>query len=263
MIENSEFQNFPDNRPIADLPLGVAVRMHDLEIKTVRDILTTCGVSIAEDVATLGCSGVAAKDVMPVEAGKLVRSALAGTGVIFPCFVGRDRYCLVHETIGGLQDKQEQLHADHVNNVSRELTKDERKHVEVVESARRITARTVAERSAAAQELLRSGVGTEGKPVTAEEDSLLREMGIALVKPWTCPEHGKTLWSCRYCIAQAIVEGPLEVELRMDFDGDVPTDRCPLIEPREVEDAIEKAVHGNAIVLFARVARWTRRLARE
>jgi hypothetical protein len=84
---------------------------------------------------------------------------------------------------------------------------------------------------------------------------------------WTCPEHKKTNWACRYCAAQAVVEGalvPLYVlEAMHNEDGSNDDVRVIVADQVEANLAEHDKTGAVAAHLFARVATFTRRLARE
>lgn len=105
----------------------------------VRMILKECGVAKAGDINTLGCTG--AVKHMPIEAARALLLDFSGSGFGLPCFVPRSRYCLVHNTIGGLQDGQKQHHEEMVEKISRELTDEEHGKVKLIEASRRIRGR--------------------------------------------------------------------------------------------------------------------------
>lgn len=113
----------------------------------VRATLRSCGVEKAGDINMVGCTG-AVKSGLTVDAASALILDLAGSGFGLPCFVPQTRYCLVHKTIGGLQDGQKQHHTDMVEKISRELTPEERGKVKLVEASRRIRGKNLEERLA-------------------------------------------------------------------------------------------------------------------
>ncbi len=93
------------------------------------------GIETAQDMMDLGCTGLASKGIAP-EKIMAIRLAFGGSGIPIPCFVPPDLYCLAHGTIGGLQDNQVTLHAEHVAGISRPLEGKEKAHMELVTAAR-------------------------------------------------------------------------------------------------------------------------------
>lgn len=108
---------------------------HAIARANVRATLRACGVEKAGDINTLGCTG-AAKAKLTIEAIANLRLDLAGSGFGLPCFVPPSRYCLAHNTIGGLQDGQKAHHEEMVESISRELTPEEKGHMVLTEAAR-------------------------------------------------------------------------------------------------------------------------------
>jgi len=260
--DGSEGIDWTDRRKLEDLTFGVVFPEAEREVaaKFTYDMLVLCGVEIAEDISKVGCTGLAIHNLSVGEM-KHVRLGIGGSGCPLPCFVPPTRYCLVHETIGGLQEGQAPLFHEMVGEVSRELKPEEKKHVEIVESAARVEARTDAGRMSGARDILMSDGEEDGaaKLFIPESDRTTHTTGVInVVAPWTCPEHGATLWACRFCVAAEIAKGALEpVFLIM---GDTETLRAELVAT-EVE---KRSARGDTTVeLYVRVARWTRKLARD
>lgn len=144
----------PDMRLIADLTLAQVDSGQQVEAeegtgimvpkivtdealaKFLRDTFTACGLTTAQQILDWGCTGFSSQG-LSIEDVQKVRAGLAGSGVGLTCFVGPDRFCLVHNVIGGLQEGQEQRHPHTVAQISRDLTPEERSHVAVMETARR------------------------------------------------------------------------------------------------------------------------------
>ena len=259
-----------EDRTIEDMPFEGG--------EPVRDLLRSLDVKTARDIELLGCTGAKAKGLANEQITAL-RLSLAGGGVGLPCFVGIDRFCLGHNTIGGLQEQQEQRHRECVEAVSRPLTKEERGRIELIEAARRKQGKTLGERLVATGDILSGrelpdGFAADTPPI--EQDRVLpasvREgieqarrgevspVPLHALQDWECPEHKKTNWSCRYCVAQAIVEGPLVPEFAVK--NDVEKSAYPAAD---VMAEVETFDLGGAleITIYVRAARYTRRLARE
>lgn len=191
-----------------------------------RAILQQCHVSKAFEIELLGCTGAAGFGLSIGEITKL-RLGLGGGGVGLPCFIPPDRFCLAHNTIGGLQRDQEQRNPENAAAISRELTPKEAGHVALTEAVRHTGKGGTGEQMAAAQGAF-SGYGDMPRGVEMVEDPVeaaatmhredaesaedfRRRLFSKIRTPvFTCPEHDKTNWSCRFCVAQAIVEGELD-----------------------------------------------------
>jgi hypothetical protein len=252
--------------------------------------LGRCGATVAQDIIDLGCTGIAKHGATSLDIRKL-RGGLAGSGVGLPCYVGPDRYCLAHETIGGLQDGQAQRYPEQVAAISRELAANERAHVAVIEAARRQRGG----KGAAAEALTgrRTGedflqeVGRELTPAEAEVDltpGAVPATSAAVPTPvpasavpvvhapgelaFACPDHDATRWDCRYCVAEEIVKGSFQPQFLL---GHADTGTTVLVaDLTDVDaDAVEERVAKfneagvNGAVLYVKVARWIRKLARD
>lgn len=242
-------------------PSEVPVLPDEAAATRTRDILRTCGVSTDDDIVKLGCTGVVAHGLL-LEDAVFLRTGLVGSGVGLPCFVPDTRFCLAHNTIGGLQSGQEARYSDHVSIVSRALTPKETGHVTLVEHARRIQG---AGRAAEAAAVL----GGRGElpdefgavPAAMAADFALREREPTM---WKCPEHDALVWPCRFCAAQALVAGSLEpVYVMID-----PADQTPRELPLSADDVaarievLSQQPDRARVDVFVRVARYQRTLAR-
>jgi hypothetical protein len=252
-----------------------------------RAALARCGAKIAQDVIELGCTGIA-KHGANAEQIKRLRAGLAGSGLGLPCYVGPDRYCLAHETIGGLQEGQRQRHPEHVAAISRELAANERAHVAVIEAARRQGGKGAAVEALTGRrtsEDFLQEVGRELAPPETEIDltppapapapasvaapaaatpTAVRPAGEAA---FVCPDHDTTQWHCRYCIAEEIVRGALSPAFLLGHaEADTAVAMDDMLEAKgdEIEARIQKFDEGgaNGAVLYVKVARWVRKLAR-
>lgn len=293
-----------DRRPIDQVQFGLEAPAAEREdvVRRVRGILAMCNVEIVDDINRLGCTGLAEKlsgttyNHSVVEVGAFLRLGLAGCGTGLPCFVPPTRFCLIHNTIGGLQDGQQPLHAECIESVSRDLTAAERVHAGLIDKARHMRGR---ERDLDAQELLGGRRpedladvidGVQGGPdvVSAAEDEVERHVQPpievrpraatpAAAEPWKCEEHTITVWSCRHCLAQAIVEGPLEpvfaVEENFSSPGTDVSEETSVVADshlqvctsHEIDEKIKAAEQNmtTRLRLFACVATFTRKLARD
>ncbi len=279
-----------DRRPIEKAPFGMEAPEAEREdvARRVRGILAMCDVKIVDDINRLGCTGLTkiwtahaeeqwnpGIDGLPVNlfgCGQFLRLGLAGCGTGLPCFVPPTRFCLIHNTIGGLMENQAALHPEFVETVSRELTDTERATVGLREKARHMRGK---ERDLDAQELLSGrrlddvhevieGV-TGGPDVEEEEDRRPIEVRPreVTVTPWKCEEHTTTVWSCRHCLAQAIVEGPLEPAFITFTLKDGGSDADIVVQnPTQLETFLARR-DVRAVHVYAQVASFTRKLARD
>lgn len=207
-----------DERLIADMPL-------DGGAGTVI-LLTRCHVTKAYEIEQLGCTGAAGFGLTIADIASL-RIGLGGGGVGLPCFVPPDKFCLAHNTVGGLQREQEARHPANVAAISRELTPKEAGQVAFTETVRRTGKGGVGEQMAAAAGAL-GGFGelprgTELVEEVSEAPPISLPPGVPTLASYTpsftCPEHTKTNWSCRFCVAQAIVEGELDTLFCVQLPG--------------------------------------------
>jgi hypothetical protein len=257
----------PDVRPIAEMPFegGAATRA----------LLNRCGVQVAHEIETLGCTGARSYGLSIDEITSL-RLGLAGGGVGLPCFVAPDRFCLAHNTIGGLQNEQKARYPQMVGEISRELTPQEAGQVAYTEAVRRTGKGGVGEQMATAQgafsgfgELPRGAEMIEGEPSSRDElhEQMMGGVVTPAAKPFTCPEHTKLTWSCRFCVAQAIVEGELEPTFAVHFpDVEIGAQALKVIvslTPDETQNEIDAADMDGAEVVevYALVKTLTRKLA--
>lgn len=134
--------DWTDHRPLVDL---VFADGKEPNATNVRITLAAAGVVVAEDIALLGCTGLFGKLFVAqgfsasaaINTCAFVRKNMGGAGLGLTCFIGSDRYCLIHDTIGGLEKGQAQRHAEHVPAISRDLSDKERGHIALVEAVRR------------------------------------------------------------------------------------------------------------------------------
>ena len=299
-----------DLRPIESLTLGIDSPDREGEAGWVRDILSHLGCKVGDDVRGLGCTGVAsiAAIVDPVRVGKRLLIGLAGSGIGLTCFVPPSRFCLVHNTIGGLQDGQAPKWVENIPRISRELTPEERAKYALVERARRSESSSMSGAMREASDLLggwkkKEAVKSVIEILTEEDGGIVEEFAAPSPAPpaasssapvasssapvespgllrlvahaaqledevkrleaeaWKCQAHKKLDWKCRYCVAQAIVEGPLDLWYQTTV-----TDDDNLGAPWEgegVQAHIEACAHMKRIDVFVRCATFTRKLSRD
>lgn len=254
-----------DTRPIAEMPFGDGAADREATAAWVRQTLARCGVTIAHEIESLGCTGAAVKGLTIDEIQKL-RLGLGGGGVGLPCFVPPTRFCLAHNTIGGLQEQQKQLYPETAEALSRPLAPSERGHVEMVEASRRVRGSSLDDRLMKTADALRGRDLPPGVEAFdgVEENQPDKTVSLALsaAPPFTCSEHRQTNWRCRYCLAQAVVEGALEPVFAV---ASAPPNDAPfLLSSIELESLIEKLDKGGAdnVDIYVLVAHMERKLTR-
>ncbi len=235
-----------------------AVRMAAL-LET-RAVFREAGAETAQDIVDLGCTGLAVR--LHRTPGWLrriqdARANMGGSLCGLPCYVPPDRFCLVHNTIGGLQQhgntdgRQETRHPEGLALCSRELTDEEKKHAGLIKYGIEEMGRKAAGAA---------GLEVVGEPATPEEaPTRLSTLGISslVANSFTCPEHTTPEWRCRFCLAQAIVAGPFEPSciVRTFDNGHVDCQGAELSEVLEND--------YESVELFVRAAVWKRKLIRE
>ena len=254
--------------------------------RRVRDLLEDAGVTIAQDIVDLGCTGLFEEfqdfddcklgrgDACAIDLARYVRGHMAGSICGLPCYVPRTRYCLIHDTIGGLQEAgnkdgpQVIKHPDAILLMSRELTEDERRKVLGVEAKLAADAKqqALAEYGAEEVELLEQfGVATAR---AADRDAIQDELDVRGAScpippaPFVCPDHGKLEpdWSCRRCVAQAIVEGK-SLEVRVYANQYL----VGLREKKSLEGSLMDLQRGEveSVELWVRAAAWSKKVTRD
>lgn len=266
-----------DTRPLgeirfaADLPASDGATREGVEAN-VRDFLHRVGVGVGQDIIDMGCTGLVQSlcNLLVSEGGspdecrgralnaaKFIRRNMAGSICGLPCYVPRDRYCLVHDTIGGLQiagnfdGPQAQRHPEALPAMSRELTEDERAKVLGINA--KISAEA---RAAALSEYGATDIEDEpaGEAPTAPSCPIPQS-------PFKCPEHTEPDWECRKCIAQAVVDhaGPAQAEFHVN-DNHLGWDVLPTLT---ASLAKLEAGECTTVELWVRVASWSKKVARD
>ena len=242
----------------------------------IRETFKQIGCKTGDDIALVGCTGLAAAG-HDIERIKWIRENMAGSGIGLTCFVPPSRFCFVHNTIGGLQEEQEQFHADQVAKISRELHPAEKAKVTFVESVRRIKGKSKTE----TLQMMKDALGgkkipdevlkdldVDGEapaPVETDPHGVLDRPAIEMFK---CPEHGATMWGCNYCLAELVAKGPYTPNMlfAVALEGNsVLPDMVNNIKPDEIDDKIKYVDENGAdtAAVYVQVTRWSRRLARE
>lgn len=264
-----------DTRPLGEIHFAADLPDYSLErasIETkIRDFLHRIGVGVGQDIIDLGCTGLvhalanlaAGEDepCSPEECTKraldvagFIRRNMAGSICGLPCYVPRDRYCLVHDTIGGLQREgnfdgpQAQRYPEALPFMSRELTEEEQRKVSG------ITAKLSAEaRAAALSEYGATDIEDEPAAPAAPTCPIPQP-------PFKCPEHTEPVWTCRKCIAQAIAEGT-QSPVPHDIVGYGSTEEALM----SIDSGLARLAEGdlNCVELWVRVASWSKKVARD
>jgi hypothetical protein len=252
--------DWSDSRPLAELNFAIdapAEGRAELAAQ-VRSSLARAGVVVADDIDRRGCTGLIARG-LTMEEARFVRANIGGCGHALPCFVGIDRFCLVHDVVGGLQDNQAPLFPEHAAEISRDLTDEERAKVALVERARRVDDPNPLSRALKTRDLL---AGREGLEPTLPGNTFVADASL-----WRCPNHTEADWSCRFCLAAEIVAGPFEPSLLIVpafFDNKTTTDNLEPVRPSEVAERLDlfNKEEAHAVGLFVQAARFTRKLAK-
>jgi hypothetical protein len=263
-------------RRMADLPtkeaLDVWHGIHALALSKFTALLVgSCKAKTSDDIEALGCTGCAANG-LTIENAQFIRLGLAGSGVGLPCFVPPDRFCLVHGVSGGLQDGQSQQYAERVEDISRPLTPAEAGHNKLVSAARRGRTEHDTHSMLHGHELPKSWQAMDGGEGGAEVETFEQVVeglraagGIEPVRlgahTWKCDEHTETDWTCRYCLAQAVVEGELTPVVRVAGPMGVGEVMASDVDAKLVE--LNKMGSVDHVEVFVQAAKFTRRLARD
>lgn len=249
--------NPPDLRQLDEIPFRE-------EGDAVRSILRLARCAIGEEVIAAGCTGLVLKLVGgpaksladALEKARFVREHMGGAGFGLPCYITPMHFCLVHNTVGGLQRGQQQQFAEGIRLCSRELTAEEREHAAVVEAK-------------IAQDGLREGekhFGVEPyKEKVASECNMpppsANAVPVQLLSGYfRCPEHTEIEWKCRYCLAAAVLQGPLEPVTEVQIKSRTATRSTVEIERLAVNLDSE---NSEVIEVYVRVRRWARKLVVE
>ena len=249
--------DWSDKRVLAEIPFAqdftLSPEEREKRQEGVRQILSDAGVKTAEDIVGLGCTGLMLA-LAPDALQKVifVRANITGSGVGLPCYVGPDKFCLVHNVIGGLQGQQKQRWPEGVPLVSRELTPEEKKHADAIQ------AMLDKEAESELKKRLGNDVEVKRSPFPTKEDlramnmameeeivggavhkiggtvfphctdpthnhalaSLPPRNGFVLPDHFICPEHSnkEPVWKCRFCLAAVIINGPFEPILMVDTE---------------------------------------------
>jgi hypothetical protein len=221
-------------------------------------LATVAGVTVAQDIVDLGCTGLVlafsrgSTAVTAIGSAQYIRANMGGSLCGLPCYVPPDRFCLVHNGIGSLQTKgnldgaQVNPHPEGLALCSRELTEIERKYAMGVDA------------------LIDANAAHEAGASDRENEALHAEVvatptALALGDGFTCPEHRDPEFRCRFCLAAAVINGDFEpTRLVMIHDGK----SQKFVPGAKLDEVLASDDFGEA-ELYVRAARWVRRLIRE
>jgi hypothetical protein len=273
--------DWSDKRLVDEIPFAMGNSEQERAQADVRDTFKKAGCVTGDDIALVGCTGLAALgyDVTHIT---WIRKNMGGSGIGLTCFVPPTRFCFVHNTIGGLEDGQPQRNAEFVDKISRELSPAERTKVSFMDKVRRLKGKSKHE----TLELMKDVLGGKTMPDEVLE-GLRRDLGEAeveaamapmststfdpngvldrpAVEMFTCPEHSDTVWSCRFCLAEAVAKGPYAVNLILAVAPEgtsVLPDTINNVAPDEVDDKIKYLDENNVdtAAVYVRAVRWSRR----
>lgn len=242
----------------------------------VRNILRESGCVTDDDIVNLGCTGLMLKlvraPVLTISGNALamavrVRENMGGSGCGLPCYVPPDRFCMVHNTIGGLERGQSQRNPDGVSYCSHEVTGAQAAHMQAVQA--KITQEGLKEGAKLfGLEPVEDGgvlgavdpIGPEGE--LQDRSSEFVGVGDKLASRdgrYYCMEHGNTRlaetdWVCQYCLAASIANGG-SPQVQVVTPGHTPNSIATL--QRCLRDDYPE------VSVVVTVAKWTRKLVRE
>lgn len=232
---------------------------------SVRQLLGAAEITTAQAIIEHGCTGLFGK-LNSIEAVREVRDNMGGSQIGLPCYIGNDRYCLIHQTIGGLQENQEPKFAKYATAISRELTDAERGYRKVVENARR---KQGPNRMADAREMLQADEEARRKRHknggVTDQETTLPSSPPDLADHFKCAEHGELFLGCRFCVAQAIVEGPLEPKFFVHHGEATSIMLDDWRDGTAAQEKLDQLTDSgvNKAAVYALVASFRRKLARD
>jgi hypothetical protein len=271
-----------DERPLAEIQFAMEVQGLDTRAnasQAVRAAFAICGVKVAQDIIELGCTGLvlqlrhdAATGLQSpgdlewtrkaVQTATFVRQHMAGSICGLPCYVPPDRFCLVHNIPGALQlhgnmdGPQLARHPEGIPLCSRGLTDDERKAQGKI--LNKITGDAADEAKALGGEVVEGGQEITLPPLPKSE------FKINVVSPFKCSDHTEFNPKCRFCLAQAVAEGPLEPELEVftTKGGCSLGDNYAVSMNADLPQLLADPT-VNKLRAYVLAARWVRKLTRE
>ena len=157
---------------------------------------------------------------------------MAGSICGLPCYVPPDRFCLVHNIPGALQlhgnmdGPQLARHPEGIPLCSRELTVEELAvqgeiHRKIMEAAADEAKALGAEITASEVEAQDADplADTSKEPSTTGGKAPDGRSGRSGDASFVCPEHTEFTPKCRFCLAQAVAEGPFDPQIEVWISG--------------------------------------------
>jgi hypothetical protein len=256
-----------DDRPLSEIQFALDV--HDpvererISVQ-IRGMLALQGVKVGQDIIEKGCTGLVqpATAWLTIEEAKFVRQNMAGSICGLPCYVPPNRFCLVHDCVGALQlmgnadGPQLARHPEGVPACSRELTLEEAASVGAIQR------KMLQDAADAAKALGLEATASEVE--TSEVDPLAStSSGSDSLHGFICSEHAEFNPACRFCLAQAVAEGPFDpvVEVRVCSPQEAPQ-WSSYPDSRGLVHLLENSAITH-VELRVRAARWVRKLTRE
>jgi hypothetical protein len=276
-----------DERPLSEIAFSRDVYA-PLSEKIVRAAFAGCGVTVGQGIIDLGCTGLLlqlrrsahavaegtlahfghAKSVndadLIIEAQR-IRASMAGSICGLPCYVPNHLFCLVHNTVGGLQvtgnkdGPQSNPHPEGLALCSRELTPEEGGKLQGVQAFTQVEAAKEAVAHLGAE--CSDGADSLEADIDADFRGVAANACPVSFPPFVCREHNDFTIGCRYCLAQSIVESPLAPSMHLFAE---PARGTQLLQ-RELSTlpALLSSTDTDVVELYVRAVRWTRRLVKE
>jgi hypothetical protein len=273
----------PDMRTLAEIPFASDV--YDSKVgNVVRAVYAQAGLETAQAIIDAGCTGLAHR-LLAYRAAKMAhpdmlalalkdaffaRSNHSGAGFGLPCRVPPTHFCLIHNTIGGLQQGQRAGTPEELRFAARPLTADEAAHAQMIDGKVKGDAAAEAKQFFGLEEVVPEVVAeapalveVPPKRVFAPPKASPREVYTTPSQElfaWECPEHKETNWHCRYCLASAIVHGPLEPNVYLELESNSGAKSLePLIKLGALLHNANSSARVSACVV---AAEWNRELVR-
>jgi hypothetical protein len=249
-----------DERPLSEMRFAQDKDAPDTE-EEARNVFGLIGVKVAQDIIDLGCTGLVGRTTL-ADAQRL-RQSMSGSICGLPCYVPNHLFCLVHNTVGGLQTSgnkdgpQQNPHPEGLALCSRPLTPEEGGKLQGVQAF----AQEEAVKEAAAH--FGAEVNGDDAPIS-HGDSDFEDLPSCPVSlpPFVCREHNEFNPGCRYCLAQSIAEGDYSPQMIIRVqEGDDP---CGLsVDSGKTLTDVLASPTATQVQLFILAGRWARKLVKE
>jgi hypothetical protein len=249
--------------------------------KRVREVLTLCGVKTAQDIVDLGCTGLANKLALArIEEPELIihdvvniisteiRPYMSGSMCGLPCYIVRRRFCLIHNTIGGLQDHQVNPYSSMLYNCSRELTPKERLENNIVQEKMQQDAADKAEELFHGEVISEESVteldcfeGAISCPLPEKVDPAPQ------VFAFICSKHQVFDPGCVYCLAQSIAKGSCKPKILIrsyQILDDVEYEHTTVdVDLEDLPKMLAKSDNMQSIELYVLAGYWVKELVKK